>query len=68
MTHGDAATSEDRPGDQGFTGLMAPWTPFRMVKGRLWLFISRKPISADCAHHTTCQVALQEHLAMCCLV
>ena len=41
-------------GGQGFTGLMAPWTPFRMVKGRLWLFISRKPISADCVHNGAC--------------
>lgn len=31
------------------TGLMAPLTSLRMVKGRLWLLISRRPISADCS-------------------
>lgn len=39
---------------------MAPLTPFRMVKGRLWLFISRKPMSVDCARNGTCQATSQD--------
>ena len=53
---GTALPHEDvrRQGEPGLTGLMAPLTPLRMVKGRLWLFITLKPISADCMHNSTC--------------
>ena len=49
----------------GLTGLIAPVTSLRMLKGRLRLFISRSPISTACAYSPPAQQSSPKFLKFC---